>query len=927
MISSEKGQTVLKWFIYIVIIISAFVAVVSIASGFIMDYYWFDSIGYLGVFLTNIRYQLALLFLGWAVASVALLLSWPTIRKALGDQIPDIGGTLFKVFSVFVGFGVGWWFKGNYITVLKFLNKVPWGVEDPIFQMDTSFYVFTLPMIRTVITFVAVISGLVLFLSLFSFSIGRTALEAKIRRDETELTEENPAWELPRFLKSWPVLGSIIALVGVGAVSVWLGRFSYLWEFNPGAPVPVGADFMAVNYLIPYTWVEAAGVILFGYLIVRVILNSDDIREKLEFGDFSTLKTEIGLLIVVIVIFLIIPGVVFGAIDTINVQPNEPPIQEPYIKNGIEFTNKAYDLEDITDIPYPLGSENLSSDEALDSPTIQNARIVDYRPVKQTYQQKQRLRTYYEFNDLDVDRYRLDEETKQLTILSGREMSRGSDSWQNKHLYYTHGFGTVLSPASRIASDGSPILSVRDIPPVSSFDRTEVKEPRIYFGERTNDYVIVNGEGIDEFDYPLGENNEYYRYEYDRGIKIGNPWKKLVSWFYTGDFNILVSDLVGGDSKLFLHRNIHQRVEKITPFLKHEPNAHLFMDEEGGLVYMISGVTQAERYPYSYSDRNAPGYLSDSVKTFIESNTGDVKFYIIKEDDPVAKTYSNIYPSLFKTKEEMPEVYNEHLLYPETLFKTQTNIYQRYHMKNYQTFYQKEDFWTIAQEEYHGVTKRIEPYNILYNVKNQPGFEDNPEEFTLVQPFTPEGKQNMRAWVGATQDPQNYGKIFALKFPKGEQVQGPMQVESIISQNANISQQISLWEGTGSKVLRGNLLALPLKNDILYIEPIYLSATSEVEYPQLKRIVAVYRDRAEMENTLERAVIKVLGGRVEPDRPRENVVPIENVAPVVGLVRDYLELRENYNRLIIEGNYSEAGVVRQRMAELEENMSDLISGF
>ncbi len=925
MFSSEKGQTVLKWFIYIVIIISAFMAAVSVASGFIMDYYWFESIGYLGVFLTNIKYQLALLFLGWAVASVSLLLSWPTIRKSLGDQIPDIGGTLFKVFSIFAGFGIGWWFKGNYITVLKFLNQVPWGVKDPIFQMDTSFYVFTLPMIQTIITFIGVISGIVLFLSLFSFSIGRTAIEAQIRSGETELLEENPAWELPRFLKSWPVLGSIIALIGVGAVSVWLGRFSYLWEFNPGAPVPVGADFMAVNYLIPYTWVETAGVILFGVLIFRVLLNSDDIRERLEFGDFGALKTEAGLFVVVLVIFLVIPGVAFGAIDAISVQPNEPPIQESYIKNGIEFTNKAYDLEDITDIPYPLGSENLSSEEALESPTIQNARIVDYRPVKQTYQQKQRLRTYYEFHDLDVDRYQLGGERKELTIISGREMSRGSDSWQNKHLYYTHGFGAVLSPASRIASDGSPVLSVRDIPPVSNYDRTEVKKRRIYFGEKTNEYAIVNA-GIDEFDYPLGENNEYHRYEYNRGIKIGGPWKKLVSWFYTGDFNILVSDLVGKDSKLFLHRNIHQRIEKITPFLKHEPNAQLFIDNEGGLVYMISGVTKAERYPYSYSDINAPGYLSDSVKTFIESNTGDVKFYII-ENEPVAKTYKNIYPSLFKTKEKMPEVYKEHLIYPETLFKTQTNIYQRYHMKNYQTFYQKEDLWTAAQEEYHGIRRRIEPYNILYNVKNQPGLIDREEEFTLVQPFTPQGKQNMRAWVGATQDPQNYGKIFALKFPKGEQVQGPMQVESIISQNAEISQQISLWEGTGSKVLRGNLLALPVKNDILYIEPIYLSATSEVEYPQLKRIVAVYRDSAAMENTLERAVIKVLGGKVEPKKPRENVVPIENVAPIVGLVRDYLQLRENYNRLIGEGSYSEAGVIRERMAELEENMSDLISGY
>ncbi len=423
MLFSERGQAYWKWVIYGLIIVFAVFSAVSVASGFIMDYYWFQSVGYLQVFMTNIKYQLLLLFLSWIVTTVCLLLSWRTVRKSLEDQLPPIGNTLFKVFSVFIGFVVGWWLKGKYLVVLKYLNQTAWGVADPVFGHDVSFYVFTLPMLKTALAFIGVVSGLVFFTSVLIYGIVRVRLmEGEGFEYKDESTGENSLWEPSRFFKSWPVIGSIMTLIGVAAVSVWLGRFSYLWDFSPGAQVPTGASYMAVRYLIPYTWAKALGVILVGFLVYRVFFHLDDIRDRIEFGDWGALKKEMLLILAVLLIFLVIPGVLFGAIDTLNVEPNEPRIQRPYIENTIYYTNQAYSLDEIQDITYPTSTENLTTEEALGSPTVRNARIVDYRPIKESFEQKQTLRTYYTFPDVDVDRYQISAE-KKLAVISGREMN------------------------------------------------------------------------------------------------------------------------------------------------------------------------------------------------------------------------------------------------------------------------------------------------------------------------------------------------------------------------------------------------------------------------------------------------------------------------------------------------------------------------
>ncbi len=890
-----------------------------------MDYYWFKAVGFLQVFMVNLQTQLALLFGAWIVTTVCLILAWRSISNSLGEQIPELGGTLFKVFSVFIGFGVGWWFKGEYLTVLKFMNHVSWGVIDPIFQNDVSFYVFTLPFIRSVLSFAAVISGIVLLLSIFTYVGGRIAIETQ--KGEVDFTSEASFSNITQFLKSWPIIGSIGVLTVVGAAFIWLGRFSFLWSFNPGASVPVEASYMAVHYLIPYTWVKAFGALLFGGLVIYSLMNLRDIRERLEFGNVGALKREGGVLVAVFLIFVIGP-LIFGVINTVSVQPNEPTIQEEYIEAGIEYTNKAYDLKDIKKVSYPVKSENLSENEALSSSTIRNARIVDYKPTKKYYEQNQELRQYYSFNNVDVDRYDI-ENQKKLVVISGREISAGElpqegGEWQNQHLIYTHGFGAAASPANKVEPSGAPIMKIKSVPPENEWKGLGIKEPRIYFGEITDHYAIVKASGIKEFDYP-SDPDVRNTYKPDRGIKIGNPWKKLITWFYTGDFKVLVSRYVGEDSRLLLHRNIHKRVKKIAPFLNYDPNAHLFIDQDGGLRYLLNGVSHAERYPYSYTSGRAPGYLSDSVKAFVKSNTGDVQFYIQDKNDPIAQTFSRIYPNLF-VENEMPDVYKKHLIYPESLFDTQMKIFERYHIKDYQTFYYQEDLWTPALERYESGQTRIEPYNILFDVSGRKGFENKKEEFTLVKTFTPPGKtkMNLRAWVGVAQDPANYGKFIALTFPKGKFVPGPLQVESFIDQEENISEQLTLWDRAGSRVLRGNLLVLPVENDLLYIEPIYLSAEADA-LPMMKRVIAGYGEEVRMEENLTNAVRSVLRRRRVPTIPRENIAPIENmVKPLYQTVQRYLALRNEYNQLIGQGEYRQAGLVRENMAKLEENMAGII---
>lgn len=926
MLNSESGQFFSGKILYILLtLILILSAVLFVLPGLLVDYWWFESIGYLQVFMINLEYRLLLFFVGWIAASFFLLLAWRTVKRALKGKFSATANNLFKGFSIVAGILVGLSFSGNYMTVLSFLNRTSWNVADPIFAQDVSFYVFTLPFIEMVLNLVAVVSVLVLVSSVFAYVSGITVLETDAY-GKTTAKRKTGLISPSKFLRSRLIIGSLAILVVTSAAFVWLKRFSYLWGFTPGASVPTHADYMAVNYLIPYTWIESLGVILLGALVIYAILKLERLRDSIDGRGLSGVKKEVALLAVVIMILFIIPTVVFGAINNFSVRPNEPGIQEPYLERTIEFTNMAYGLDNIIRITHLPRSDSLTTQEALESPTVKNARIVDYRPVMTSYEEMQRLRAYYAFYDVDVDRYLVGGE-KQQVVISGREMSY-SDGWQNQHLFFTHGFGAVVSPANRVEIDGTPVLAVKDIPPKSEWSDIEISSPRIYFGEMTNDYAIVNAKDLDEFDYPLGETNVGYRYEFDRGIKLDSIWKKLFIWSYTGDLEIMASGYLSEDSSLLLHRNIHYRVEKIAPFLRFDSDALFFIGQDGGLYYILSGITEASRYPYSYSDFNAPGYLSDSVKAFVKADTGDVQFYIINDDDPMVRTYSKIYPGIFIDGEEMSEDFRRHLIYPDSLFETQMQIFSRYQMSDYQAFYQKEDLWLPAEEKYHGAVTRVEPYTILFDVSNIPGLENSRDEFTLIQPFTPYGKQNMRAWVGVAQDPGNYGKMFVLEFPKGELERGPMQVEAIIDQDGEISAQFTLWEGAGSSVLRGNLLVLPVAGDILYIEPVYLSAAT-VPYPQLRRVVAVYKDKAVMEDSLEQAVIAALGGTI-PVPPVENrpvdSQPVENVyATLVEIVREHLELTDKYLRLMSERKYAEAGVVMEKISELEEEMKKLIA--
>ena len=482
----------------------------------------------------------------------------------------------------------------------------------------------------------------------------------------------------------------------------------------------------------------------------------------------------------------------------------------------------------------------------------------DYRPLLTTFKQLQVIRTYYNFNDLDIDRYIVNNEYRQIMI-SAREidlnkLSSDAQTWVNKELIFTHGYGAVVSPVNVVTTEGMPIFFIKDIPPESNSD-IKIDRPEIYFGEMTKNPVIVKG-NIAEFDYPVGDSNKYTYYQGNSGVSIGSFFRRLLfAWKYS-DINYLVTNYINSDSKILYIRDISERVSKIAPFLTLDGDPYITI-ANGKLIWIFDAYTQTEYYPYSTPYDNKNNYIRNSVKVTVDAYTGEVNFYLFKpEDDPIIRVYKKIFPDLFKNLDEMPEEIKKHLRYPQDLFDIQAKIYQQYHMIEAQIFYNKEDLWTIANEKFEG---KVKPMESFYAIMKLPG--EKKEEFLMLVPFTPNKRDNMIAWMAVRSDGENYGKMIVYKFPKQQLVFGPMQVSARIDQDPVISQELTLWNQQGSRVSRGNLIVIPIEKSLLYVQPLYLQAT-EGQMPELKRVIVAFGNKIAMENSLDEALMKIFGGKI-----------------------------------------------------------------
>jgi hypothetical protein len=812
----------------------------------------------------------ALIFFCFACINIKVAINYAAGR---GAGFSTLTLLIILAISIFLGAAT----STGWNVVLCYLNQVPFGYQDPIFGNDISFYFFSLPFyqfVKNLALFGVVLTGMATFLFYF-------LLSGAIVKDEYGRI----GIEFPKFGKA--TLSHLSLLGGIAFTLVALGyileRYSVLYSERG---VVFGAGYTDVNVQLPLI-TFAAFVSAIIALIFFGCAKKPDIRPPL---------AGIAFLMVVIVF----GGALAGLVQQYKVSPDEFNLEKPFLLHNIKATRKAYDLEDIKEVEFPA-NYNLSFDKLKkNNLTIKNIRLWDWRPLMRTYKQVQLIRTYYDFNDVDIDRYVIGGDRRQV-MLSAREINSEylpEKTWVNKHLVFTHGYGIAMSPVREISKEGLPILYVKDIPPKSQY--FEIEEPGIYYGELTNDYVIVKTT-TEELDYPKGEKNIYTTYKGKGGIELSLIRKAAMAARF-GTLKILVSDSIKKDSRILFKRNIKERASEIAPFLKYDKDPYVVLSE-GKIYWMMDAYTISDKYPYSEPEGDL-NYIRNSVKVVISAYDGNVDFYVI-EEEPVIKTYMNIFPGLFKKFSAMPEDLKKHVRYPEDLFSIQVSKYAVYHMKDPRVFYNKEDVWEIPSEVYEEDRIVMEPY---YLITKLPDSEE--EEFILLLPFTPKAKNNMIAWFAARGDHHRYGEKIVYVFPKEKLIYGPIQIEARIDQDPAISQLFTLWSQAGSKVVRGNLLPIPIEDSLLYVEPIYLRAEQEDSLPELKRVIVSFGDRLTMQETLERSLSVIFA---EPLKIKE-----EKTIPE--LIKEAWEKYESAQQYLKEGNWKGYG---EEQEALEKILSEL----
>lgn len=838
-----------KVIIGITLFIAAY-ALVSSLSGFYIDWEWFRVNKGLSIFwvlfLTKFNVHLMFGCIFVAIFSFNFLL----IRLLGGRgriftnnilsrlQLPILGTprrALFILLSLGVlvaGFFMGGAASAFWKEYLLFMNAVPFTgfPADPIFKMDLGLYVFKLPFLRFLYGWIMsalVITGL--------FSVVFHVVNGGILM-------RNAKVELSLFARAHmsTLLAIIVAIYGLSyQIDSYELLFSKIGKFY-------GAGYTAVNAkLMAYKVAMAISFIASGLFLFNIFKRS--------------FKLPIIVLGTIIPVYFIL-GIVFPGIQqAFIVEPNEQSKERPFIEHNIKFTRLAYDIARVKELPF-ANKQNLTYRDIQNNRNIlENVRIWDWRPLKQTYKQMQELKPYYNFNDVDVDRY-LVNNRKVAVNLSAREMSierlsKNSQTWQNKHLNYTHGYGLVLSRVDKVTSEGQPEMLIYDIPP--KFDiPIQLERPEIYYGEHDNPYVITNTTAK-EFDYPYGKTNKYSTYQGTGGVRLDSFYKRLLFAAALKDINILITGNITGESRIHYRRNIMEMVREFTPFLDFDDDPYLVLADKK-LYWIIDAYTTTDKFPYSTPiaiGQNKINYVRNSVKVVIDAYNGSMTYYRSDDKDPIIRVYEKIFPGIMKKLSDMPAQLKGHIRYPEGYFTIQSQMLLQYHMTDPAVFYNNEDAWHIADQVLGG--KEREPVHSYYLVTRLP--DEKRDEFILTIPFTPFKKDNMTAFLTAKCDVPDYGELKLFLLPKEKLSPGPLQIESRIDSNPEISKQLTLWSQKGSSIIRGNMLVVPIEESLLFIEPLYLKAES-IEMPELKRIIVGFSDRIVMEKDLPSALERLFSG-------------------------------------------------------------------
>ncbi len=886
---------------------------------------WFEELGQSQRFWTGVFAVATFAALGALVGGLGVLI----LTLPISVQTPRV-----RVWPALAGALSGaLWGCWHWQIILQYIYGVSTGFRDPILQRDTGFYLFTLPFYDSLYWGLLSTAAIALAAGVF-LAIHKQSFDEFL--SASSINSPGSGGRISAYHFFWLPLAAITAVVAWGQ---YLNIYHLLYS---RWGVVTGPGWTDVHVRLPAYLIVAAVTLLLGLsaLVPAVYCRLARLFAR------RRLFTENAALLALIAPWLVIFGTWFlalavapGLAQWLRVQPNEISLEAPYIANNIEFTRRGFKLHNVEakefSVSPSLTQETLSNNQYL----LSEVRLWDWRALEAVYKQFQEIRLYYEFADVDVDRYQTARGYRQVMV-SAREMELAnlpaeSRTFVNLRFKFTHGYGLTMAPVSDFTADGLPNLLIKDIPPRTGDEKLRVAQPQIYYGELTDSHVFVNTREP-EFDYPKGDENAYVNYSGSGGVRISNLWRKfLFGWKFDGT-RFLLSGYPTSDSRVLFHREVRERVKTLAPFLTFDADPYVVL-LDGKLYWIIDAYTTSTYYPYSESfsgelienrqpereRKQAHGsttslaganYVRNSVKAVVDAFNGSVTFYVFEPEDPLIQVWQRIFPNLFTAREKMPDGLRAHVRYPRDLLLTQGLVYAKYHMTDPAVFYNQEDLWMRATEKYYAAVQPVEPYYVMWQ---PPGLKT--AEFILMLPFTPKNRQVMIGWIAGMCDPANYGRLLAYKFPKEERVLGPQQVETKIDQDGFLSAQLSLWNQQGSRVIRGNTLVIPIDNTLLYVEPIYLQAEAAA-YPEIRLVAVMHGDNLSYAETLDKALQGLLTkeAKTPPPIPAQRLIG-EKILPRE-LILQAKQAFDNYLRLQGEGRFVEAA---KELTRLQETLQQL----
>ena len=911
------------------LIVLAVLSVVVFSGQTWLSYYvdalWFGALGYREVFLKTLSLEWAVFTVFAAATFLALYGAILALKRTHRDDLPAgqtifVGGQALRLpvepilrfaaiaGSLLVALGTGVYMMGEWPTLALFwyAPNANGGVADPVFGRPLTFYLLKLPAWQLISGWLTMLALIVCVVAAFLFVVANStrALEG-FRRGYNALP--------------WRGLSiSIAFLLLVMALQVYIGRFARLFQDHT---IFGGATYTDVHIMLPGLLVLCAALVL-GAGIAAV--NAASVQRA---------RWLLAAIVPAAACFLVLQ-VVGWYVSNFIVKPNQLVREKPYIASNIQMTRLAYGLDRMTQRKFPAETSVEAADPANNQATLQNIRLWDWRALQDTLRQIQEIRTYYDFPDIDIDRYEIDGHLREV-MLAARELNveklpESSRNWINEKLIYTHGYGITMNTVNGFTTEGLPNLLLSNMPVESTVPGLTVTRPEIYFGELTNTDVYVKTRQ-QEFNFPQGQTNSFTSYQGSGGIVLGGFLRRLLIAMDRGDITKLpFSDDVTQDSRLLMRRNVHARVSTLAPFLTFDQDPYIVVAPDGRLYWVMDAFTTSDSYPYSghyLLDGTSINYMRNSVKAVIDAYNGTTTFYVFDNEDPIIEAYRRVFPDLFKDASAMPPALRKHVRYPEMLLNVQAQAYGLYHMTDPEVFYNREDLWMVAtevglNEVGEQTTQAMQPNFVLMKL---PGETD--AEFVEILPFTPANRNNLIGWIAGRSDGAQYGNSRVYDFPKTKLVDGPLQVEARIDQNAQLSGQLTLWSQHGSHVRRGNMLVIPTGRTLLYAEPIYLQAERS-PMPELRLVVLALQDRLAYGPTFESAMSALFGGAASStSAAAESQEPAQNASASAAasgpssdskaLIAQAAKDLSEYQRLTAEGKLGEAG---QKLEQLKRTL-------